>query len=273
MLTLGAAVGGEMTGRFGTDAAFVLDSVTYLASAALIYGVRLPKRAPRPKTRLTFAKVVGITDTVEGIRYVRTRPRVLALMLVKFAWGFGGGILALLAVFGETIWAVAGRPGTGTGILFAARGVGTAVGPILARRLAAGSDRGMQRFIGVGFLIGGLFYIAFGLSHSFALALFVLAVAHMGGSILWVFSTVLLQKTVEDQFRGRVFAAEFTLMTLAMAASNYFTGEALDRFRLSPRSVTVFLGLVFILPGLVWFLTERRWDRPDRQDKPAADDH
>ena len=72
--------------------------------------------------------------------------------------------------------------------------------------------------IGVGFLVGGAFYIAFGLANNFALALFVLAVAHMGGSILWVFSTVLLQSTVEDQFRGRVFAAEFTLMTLAMAA-------------------------------------------------------
>lgn len=261
MLTIGAAIGGEVTGRFGTDAAFVLDSATYLASAALIYGIRLPKRPPRPKTPLTLSKALGIADTVEGIRYVRTRPRVLALMLVKFAWGFGGGILSLLAVFGETIWAVAGRAGTGTGILFAARGVGTAIGPIVARRLAAGSDRVMQRFIGIGFLMGGVFYIAFGLSTNFALALFVLAVAHMGGSILWVFSTVLLQTAVEDQFRGRVFAAEFTLMTLAMAASNYAAGEALDRFRLSPRTVTVALGVVFLIPGVLWFFTERLWNR------------
>ncbi|HEX6625448.1 MAG TPA: MFS transporter [Pyrinomonadaceae bacterium] len=261
MLTIGAAIGGEMTGRFGTDAAFVLDSLTYLASAALIYGVRLPKREPRPKTRLTLSKALGVADTIEGIRYVRTRPRVLALLLVKFAWGFGGGILLLLPVFGETIWAVAGRAGSGTGILFAARGIGTAIGPIAARRLAAGSRRAMQRFIGVGFLMGGAFYIAFGLANNFALALFVLAVAHMGGSILWVFSTVLLQSTVEDQFRGRVFAAEFTLMTLAMAASNYATGEALDRFSLSPRTVAVALGVVFLLPGLLWLLTERLWNR------------
>ena len=86
----------------------------------------------------------------------------------------------------------------------------------------------------------------------------------MFGSVLWVFSTVLLQATVEDDFRGRVFAAELTLMTLAMAASNYFTGEALDSFGYSPRTVTVAVGLFFILPGLLWFLTRRLWDRePD----------
>ena len=263
MLTIGAAIGGEVTGRFGTDAAFVVDSVTYLASAALIYGIRLPKRPPRAKSRVTIAKALGITDTIEGMRYVRTRPRVMALLLVKFAWGLGGGILSLLAVFGETIWAVAGRAGSGTGILFTARGIGTAIGPIVARRWAGGSRHLMQKFIGVGFLLGGVFYIAFGLSTNFALALAALAIAHMGGSILWVFSTVLLQSTVEDTFRGRVFAADFTLMTLAMAASNYATGEALDRFHFSPRAVTIALGLLFLIPGALWFVTERWWNRDD----------
>ena len=42
MLTLGAVAGGLVTGWFGTDAAFVVDSVTYLVSAALIARVRFP---------------------------------------------------------------------------------------------------------------------------------------------------------------------------------------------------------------------------------------
>src|ERR671929_349450 len=53
MLTLGAAIGGVVTGWFGTDAAFVLDSLTYLASAALVASVRFPRRPARPKSRLT----------------------------------------------------------------------------------------------------------------------------------------------------------------------------------------------------------------------------
>jgi predicted MFS family arabinose efflux permease len=261
MLTLGAAIGGVVTGWFGTDAAFVLDSATYLASAALVWSVRFPKLRARVKTRLTVGKALGITDSLEGARYVLKRPRVFALLMVKPAWGLGGGILALLAVFGEKIFPVGGRAATGIGVLYAARGIGTAIGPLAARRFAGETRSQMQTAIGLAFILGGIFYMAFGRANDFTLALLFLLVAHMGGSILWVFSTVLLQRTVEDQFRGRVFAAELALLTLTMAASNYVTGEMLDRFQLSPRTVTVAMGLLFLIPGAMWFATRRSWDK------------
>ena len=266
MLTLGAAVGGPVTDWFGTDAAFVIDSLTYLLSAVLVWRVRLPRRAPRPKQKLTLAKALGVTDTLEGLRYVRSRPRVMALLLVKPAWGLGGGILTLLPVFGEKIFRVSlaagvGGAALGMSVLYAARGVGTAIGPVVMRRFYGETRGQMQRTIGVSFVVAGAFYVLFGMAESFPLALLWLAVAHMGGSVLWVFSTVLLQSAVEDEFRGRVFAAELMLMTLAMAASNYATGEALDRFQISPRAVTVAIGIFFAAPGLLWLLTRRFWDR------------
>src|SRR4030095_13632562 len=221
MLTMGAAIGGVITGWFGTDVSFVLDAASYLLSAALIASIRVPKRKKKARQKLSLGRALGITETLEGIRYVKDRPRVLALLLVKPAWGLGGGILTLLAVFGERIFPVGRSAATGIGVLFAARGIGTAVGPIVARRMAGEFDRRMQASIGVAFLIGGVGYMAFGASTSFVVALIVLGVAHCGGSILWVFSTVLLQRTVIDSFRGRVFAAELALLTLTMAASNY----------------------------------------------------
>ena len=268
MLTLGAAIGGGITGWFGTNVSFVLDALTYLLSAVLIASVRLPKRAPREKRKLTFTRVVGITDTIEGARYVNRRPRVLALLLVKPAWGLGGGILTLLAVFGERIFPIRNSPALGIGILFAARGIGTAIGPIVARRISGEGKARMQISIGISFLIGGIGYIAFGSATTFALALIVLGIAHTGGSILWVFSTVLLQRDVEDNFRGRVFAAELALLTLTMAVSNYATGELLDRFRLSPRMVTIGIGAFFLLPGVAWFLTQKWWDQGTREKLP-----
>jgi MFS family permease len=261
MLTLGAAIGGLITGWFGTNVAFVLDALTFALSAVLIASVHFPKRSPREKKRLTIGRALGITETIEGAKYVKHRPRVLALLLVKPAWGLGGGILTLLAVFGERIFPVGKSAATGIGVLFAARGIGTAVGPIVARRIAGEGKERMQVSIGIAFLIGGIFYIAFGSATSFILALLVLGIAHTGGSILWVFSTVLLQRGVEDCFRGRVFAAELALLTLTMAASNYATGEMLDRFRLSPRVITIGIGIIFLIPGLTWFATQRWWDR------------
>jgi MFS family permease len=264
MLTIGAAMGGFITSLFGTDVAFILDAATYLLSAALIASIRVPRRKKRERQKVSLGRLLGITETIEGIKYVKDRPRVLAVLLVKPAWGLGGGILTLLAVFGERIFPVGKDAAGGIGVLFAARGIGTAVGPIVARRISGEGDRRMQVSIGIAFLIGGVFYILFGSATSFIFALVVLGIAHCGGSILWVFSTVILQRAVVDNFRGRVFAAEMALVTLTMAASNYVTGELLDRFKISPRIVTVGVGTFFLLPGLVWFITQRWWDRDER---------
>lgn len=264
MLTIGAAIGGLMTTAFGTDVAFILDAATYVLSAALIASIRVPKRKKRERQKLSLGRILGITETIDGIRYVKDRPRVLGLLLVKPAWGLGGGILTLLAVFGERVFPLGKGAAGGIGVLFTARGIGTAVGPIIARRLAGEVDRRMQVSIGIAFLIGGIFYIAFGTATSLFLALIWLGIAHCGGSILWVFSTVMLQRSVADNFRGRVFAAELALMTLTMAASNYATGESLDRFGISPRRVAIGLGMLFVLSGIVWFLTQRWWDREEK---------
>ena len=42
--------------------------------------------------KLTVNRALGITETIEGARYVKRRSRVFALLLVKPAWGLGGGI-------------------------------------------------------------------------------------------------------------------------------------------------------------------------------------
>ncbi len=71
MLTIGAAIGGIITDAFGTDVAFVLDAATYLLSAALIASIRVPKRKKRERQKLSLGRILGITETIEGIKYVR----------------------------------------------------------------------------------------------------------------------------------------------------------------------------------------------------------
>src|SRR5215216_4963418 len=174
MLTIGAAIGGLITSSFGTNAAFILDAASYVLSAALIASIRVPKRKKREPQKVSIGRLLGITETIEGIKYVKDRPRVLAALLVKPAWGLGGGILTLLAVFGERIFPVGRNAAAGIGVLFAARGIGTAVGPIVARRISGEGNKRMQVSIGIAFLIGGLFYMAFGSATSFVFAVIVL---------------------------------------------------------------------------------------------------
>jgi hypothetical protein len=59
--------------------------------------------------------------------------------------------------------------------------------------------------IGPAYFIVGVFYVALAFAPALPLAALCVLLAHFGGAILWVFSTVLLQLEVPDCFRGRVF--------------------------------------------------------------------
>jgi hypothetical protein len=94
--------------------------------------------------------------------------------------------------------------------------------------------------------------------------------AHFGGSILWVFSTVLLQLEVPDRFRGRIFAVELALVTLASSVSSYWTGYELDRGGWSPRTMAFALGAMFCVPGTLWLIIESRWKEADMMAAPSG---
>lgn len=57
--------------------------------------------------------------------------------------------MVMLAIFGEQVFHLGGQGG-GSGILYSMRGIGAAIGPILAWRLLGESDREMYRSIGLG---------------------------------------------------------------------------------------------------------------------------
>jgi len=259
-LGLGSAIGGLVTALAGWRAAIALDALSFLASAWLISGIVLPQRERIARQHLSWRAALGVDDLIEGVRYLRSRPPVAATVLVKSGWALAGGVILLHSIFGERIYPVWGRAAAGIGFLAMARGVGTAIGPVAARRLFGGSPVRMAQAIAVGFFLAGSLYVVFATVHSLPAALFVLAVAHMGGSTVWVFSTTLLQLAVPDGLRGRVFAAELALLTLSMTVSNVCTGWALDRMGLDPRTLAAMLGALCFLPGTTWVLVQRsRW--------------
>jgi hypothetical protein len=147
------------------------------------------------------------------------------LLVVQARLRLGGGVLLLLVVFARPSF-----PGgsAGVGILYAARGLGSATRalprPLARRRVAAKPCAAIL----AAFLCAGLFYVGFSFAPSLLLAVLALIRAHVGGSILWVFSFTLLQMAVPDRFRGRVFAAEWALVTLSMSVSSFLTGRAID---------------------------------------------
>lgn len=283
MLAIGASVGGLVTAAFGRDVAFVVNAVSFFCSAICLAQTRYdstPVASPRagghaavvPETALRrLAALTGVADLVDGLRYVRGQSYVAALICVKAGWGLAGGVLLLLAVFGQRVFPIGQGSAAGIGILYGARGVGAGLGPIALRWILGQQPARLRRTIGPAFFMVGVFYMALAGAPTLALAATCVLLAHFGGSILWVFSTVLLQLEVPDHFRGRVFAAELALVTLVTSLSSYITAFALDRRGWSPRTLSFTLGALFLVPGILWLLFQSRWqDHRDAPGHPAA---
>jgi predicted MFS family arabinose efflux permease len=266
-LALGAALGGVVTDAFGRNTAFVVDSLSFFVSAAYISAVRLRSSASkRARARhLSLGDATGITDFIEGARYLRTNPRVTAILLVKSGWGVGGGVLLLLTIYGKQIFPI-GRDGAASiGLLYAARGLGALIGPMIAGAITSGAPRTMRQAISVAFFLSAAFYLLFANSPVLAVALIWVLGAHSGGSIQWVFSTTLLQMSVPDRFLGRVFALEMALLTLTMSVSTYVTGWGVDYPGLGARRMATVMGLAFMVPGVAWLMLQRWLDRGDEK--------
>jgi MFS family permease len=259
MLALGASIGGLVTALAGRNVAFVINALSFFTSSYFIAQTRYDSTPPPAPPLSGWFALTGIPDLLEGLRYVRARSHVAALMFVKAGWGLAGGVLLLLSVFGQRVFPVGGSTAAGIGALYGARGIGAALGPIALRWILGQQPAGLRRSIGPAYFIVGAFYIALAFAPTLPLAALSVLLAHFGGAILWVFSTILLQLEVPDRFRGRVFAAELALVTLTSSASSYLTAYALDQAGWSPRRMSFVLGALFCLPGVIWLVIESRW--------------
>ena len=272
MLAIGASVGGLVTAFAGRDIAFVVNAASFFASAVFIGQTRYdatPAPGPRPQG---LAALTGLWDLIEGFRYLRRHTHVAALMFVKFGWGIAGGVLLLLTIFGQRIFPVGGSTAAGIGVLYGARGIGAGLGPITLRWILGQTPGALRRTIGPAYFMVGAFYVVLAFAPTLPVAAAAVLCAHFGGSILWVFSTVLLQMEVPDRFRGRVFAAELALVTLSSSVSSYWTAYQLDHAGWSPRTLSFALGAMFMVPGAVWLLILSRWQAPavEKLSPPAA---
>jgi MFS family permease len=273
MLAAGASVGGLVTALSGRNVAFILNAASFFASALFISQTRFDSTPPKTKRPAGFAAMSGVSDLFDGLTYVRSKPHVAALMFVKAGWGLAGGVLLLLTIFGQRIFPVGSTSAGGIGILYGARGIGAGLGPIALRWILGQKPKTLRRSIGPAYFIVGGFYVLLAGAPNLPLAALCVLCAHFGGSILWVFSTVLLQMEVPDRFRGRVFAAELAFVTLTSSISSYLTAFALDHAGWSPRMLAFTLGVMFCIPGLLWLGMLSRWreaDEPTERPEETA---
>lgn len=262
---VGAALGGFVAAAFGRNSVFVIDSLSFVVSAALISRMRFhePHAADLPPMRAR--DLADFTPILEGARYVLRDVRLAVTMFVKTGLSLMGTNWVILPLMGERIFPVhvngfsAAQASTmGMSILLASRGAGALMGA-LTTSLFAGTSKGRLRgAILAGFVLGGAGYMVLSAAPNILVACLGLVVAHAGGSIIWTSSTTLLMEQTDDRFRGRVFSAEFAFSMATLAAVSY-TGGVLVDHGVSIRGLAFATGVFVLLPGFAWAFAQRLW--------------
>jgi predicted MFS family arabinose efflux permease len=262
-LLIGASVGGVVAAFFGRDAVFILNALSFLASALLIGGMRFAEPHAESAAPLRPRDLVDFSPVLEGIRYVRNHRTLLPTVFAKAGELMIGPSWVIFTVLGAHEFAVrwhnvdATRGAMlGMSILLGGRGLGALVGPLVSARWAGRSDHRLQLGILFGYLIIAVGYGALGISRTVWMASACAMLAHAGGSTVWVFSTTLLQLHTDDRFRGRVFSLDLGFSMLTIAAGAYFCGRLLDA-GVAARTVATWTGLAMLVPATFWALGMR----------------
>ncbi len=197
----GPALGGAVLAWKGVLPIYAFDVVSYLAVIAAI--VAMEHRAPSQGISGLSAGAV-----LEGFRFLRRTPLILITMLLDFAATFLAGSMLLLPIFADRLLAVGPR---GLGFLYAAQPAGAAVAGLLLASLPTIQRQGRTLLIAVAAYGGAI--AVFGLSASFPLSLFALALSGAADTVSMVMRQTLRQILTPDELRGRMTSVNMVFFT------------------------------------------------------------
>ena len=260
-LCMGAMLGGIVVSEWGTDAAFIIDSLTFLLSAIILIPLTIEQKVDEGMKGPLFG--TAIKNIKIGWNRIYNDKRLLRIVFAKSSWNLGGAGLAgvFLVLAGADITGYGAA--FGFGLFFFARGIGTGIGPLIARSVFKDKNK-WPSLIGILVSVSGIFYLFVGLTLDYYLPLTVLLIiiSHSASGGNWVLSTVLTQSWVEDEVRGRVFSMDMLILGTSAALSTTTAGYLVEYHNLSLQTGFISFSIVMILCGIIFTL----W-RPDNHSQ------
>ncbi len=264
-LCLGASIGGFVVSAYGVETAFFINAACFALGALMYSTITIPQEEFQPKPGGFWANSVG--NIVEGFQIIISKPHVSRIVTAKALWAiFGGGLVYMLVLIGDEI--AFGDLAAGIGILFAARGLGTGLGPIFARYMF--KNRNIWPFL-LGSLVSvcGFAYVIIGFLEWSPWIAVIVVCGHAASAINWVLSTVLLQERSDDEWRGRLFSTDFLLMTTFNGLSTLAASLMLEYTDITLREGIQLFAFLQVLSGIIWVIfmlpKERRFLKENQE--------
>jgi MFS family permease len=259
MLALGAALGGVVTALIGVELALVVDGLTFLLS--MLFLLRLPSLPP-DEDEPSSTKRPTERGFTAGLRYLKRRPYLAAIIAIKPCMALTGGAAAMLPVFGTRVFDAASGP-LYIGLLYTARGLGALMGSLGLRRVFGDAPRTMRLLIAPLFAVAGLSYLGLSFAPSIGWAALAYLGTTLGGSGLWVFSGTLGQLESDNAYRGRVFSVEMGVHTLVLSVTASSAGSLVDRAAWAVQDIARASSALVVLPIAMWLLVIARTRKRD----------
>ena len=217
-------LGGSAIGQ--VEWALVLDSVTFLIAACLIATLPLVPRRKEERKPRSIDLAEGVRELREGWTFIAISPQVRAVLTGLATGMIGGGMLIPLgAVFNDV---VLGAGNAGFGTILVTLGMGVAAGVSVLSALQRRLDK-ESAFIAAVFGAGCCLLFAVSTSNTYWNLSGVFLMGVCAGSV-YVLGFTLLHEHVEEQLRGRVFSALYTLVRFCLLLSITVGGFLSDGF-------------------------------------------
>jgi MFS family permease len=250
-LTVGTFLGATVI-AIGYKWAFVFNAFSFIFSAWCISHLRAPDAAgfrARRKIRAEDDGIRPLHEYRQGLRYMRSVPLVFAIALLSVGWATGGGAAQILfTLFGEVVF---NRGASGIGMIWGCAGLGLLLGGIFAnwlgRRL---SFNGYKLIVFIDFVVHGATYVLFSRAQRFDLALVFIFFSRAAMAINSVLNYSYLLRTVENRYRGRVFATIDTFTWTMMMVS--MMGAGIASMHYNPRVIGTVAGLLSSTTAIFW---------------------
>ncbi len=248
----GPALGGVLVASVGVEVAFVLDAVTFLASAALLSTIRLPAPGRDGAEEGFFEELRA------GFGYLARARVPLAIV----AGAFLATLTANATVPAEAFLAkdTFGAGDVGYGLIASLWGGGMILGSALAAVLGGRTNLVSLYFVSI--FATALAFVGVGLSPTFVLALLAVAVAGAANGVDNVATDTVLQKRVPEALLGRVFAARFMTFSVGEALAYPIGGLVVDAA--GPRPTYLLAGAATAAAGglVVLLAVAPLWGKP-----------
>ena len=245
--TVGPAIGGLIVAALGSQAAFLVNSITYVGLITVLLRWKRPvEERPFPPESITGAMMAGL-------RYVSLSPTIRSVLVRSVVFGMAAScIWALMPLIARDI--IKGGPSI-YGLLLGAFGVGAVLSALLSTRLRARFTTERIETIAAFSFAASSLIAAFSTSLAITMAGMVL------GGAGWVLAlstfNISVQLSVPRWVVGRCVALYQTLTFGGMALASWLWGLAAHEYGL-PFSLALAGGILAVSP-----LLSRLWPMPE----------